>query len=266
MAQSIVKTRTLNVGIGQMHVDGGNPEVNLRNAALFIKEASEKSCDIVVLPECLDFGWTNSSAIKGAQPIPGTFSKILQEAAKNNEIYVVAGLTERNGDKIHNTALLISPTGKILGRHRKVNILDIAQHMYTPGTSCTVTHTDLGVIGMNICADNSPATNELGHALGYMGADIILSPCSWAVPPDYDNEKTPYGDIWKESYAEIAKKHHIPVIGVSNTGLVEDGEWKDWWCIGASLVVSKDGQIQKQFEYTKEKSKIYTINVEIGSN
>ncbi|WP_422081227.1 carbon-nitrogen hydrolase family protein [Ulvibacterium sp.] len=266
MAQSMVKKETLNVGIGQMHVDGGNPEVNLKNAALFIKEAAEKSCDVVVLPECLDFGWTNSSAIQGAQPIPGAHSKILQEAAKKSAIYVVAGLTERNGDKIHNTALLISPTGEILGTHRKVNILDIAQHIYTPGTSCTVTPTDLGMVGMNICADNSPTTNELGHALGYMGADIILSPCSWAVPPDYDNEKTPYGDIWKESYTEIAQKHHIPVVGVSNTGLVKDGEWKGWWCIGASLVVSRDGEIQKQFDYTKEESRLYTIQIEVGSD
>ncbi|WP_299531306.1 carbon-nitrogen hydrolase family protein [Ulvibacterium sp.] len=266
MAQSAVKKETLHVGIGQMHVNGGNPEVNLKNATLFIKQAAENSCDVIVLPECLDFGWTNSSAINEAQPIPGDHSKVLQEAAKENAIYVVAGLTERDGNQIHNTALLISPNGQILGKHRKVNILDIARHIYTPGMSCTVTPTDLGMIGMNICADNSPATNELGHALGYMGADIILSPCSWAVPPDYDNEKTPYGDIWKESYTEIAQKHHIPVIGVSNTGLVKDGEWKGWWCIGASLVVSKDGEIQKQFAYTKEESKLYTIQIEVGTD
>ena len=109
-----------------------------------------------------------------------------------------------------------------------------------------------------------PSTNQLGHAMGFMGADIILSPCSWAVPPDFDNDKTPYGDIWKESYTDIAKKHHIPVIGVSNTGLVKDGAWKDWWCIGASLVVSRDGQIQQQFDYTREGSQLYVIEVETG--
>lgn len=159
---------------------------------------------------------------------------------------------------------MISREGEVLGKHRKINILDIARHIYTPGQSCTVTETELGIIGMNICADNSPGTNDLGHALGFMGADVILSPCSWAVPPDFDNEKTPYGQIWKESYIEIAKKHHIPVVGVSNTGKVKDGEWKDWWCIGASLVVSKQGVIQKQFPYSKEGSNLYTIEIEIG--
>ena len=257
----MAQNRTLKVGIGQLHVDGGNAALNLKNAVEFIQEATEKSCDIIVLPEALDFGWTHCSALTGAQPIPGPNSEILQQAADENDIYVIAGLTERNGEKIHNTAILISPDGEILSKHRKINILDIAEHLYTPGTSCTVTPTELGMIGMNICADNSPATNELGHAMGYMGADMILSPCSWAVPPDFDNEKTPYGDIWKESYTEIAEKHGIPVIGVSNTGLVKDGEWKDWWCIGASLVVSKDGKIQKQFDYTKEDSRLYVIEV-----
>jgi predicted amidohydrolase len=96
-----------------------------------------------------------------------------------------------------------------------------------------------------------------------MGADIILSPCSWAVPPDFDQNKTPYGDIWKESYCEIAGKHRIPVVGVSNTGLVKDGAWKGWSCIGASLVVSKDGNIQKQFDYGSEASTLYIIEVDL---
>jgi predicted amidohydrolase len=72
---------------------------------------------------------------------------------------VIAGLTERDVDKIYNTAVLISDQGVILGKHRKINILDIARHIYTPGDSCSVTETSLGKIGLNICADNSPATN-----------------------------------------------------------------------------------------------------------
>jgi predicted amidohydrolase len=246
-----------------LQVDGGNPELNLKNAVSFIADAAQQNCDIIVLPECLDFGWTNSMAISGAQPIPGMFSRILAEAAHAHHIYVIAGLTEREEDKIYNSAILISDEGLILGKHRKINILDIARHIYTPGKSCAVIETDIGKIGLNICADNSPATNELGHSLALMGADIILSPCSWAVPPDFDQSVTPYGDIWKQSYCEIAGKHHIPLVGVSNTGLVKDGAWKGWWCIGASLVVSKDGKIQKQFDYTRDGSRLYVIDVQL---
>ncbi|MBK8501670.1 MAG: carbon-nitrogen hydrolase family protein [Saprospiraceae bacterium] len=255
--------KKIKIGIGQLHVEGGHPEINLKNAVAFITDAARQKCDIIVLPECLDFGWTNSIALSVSLPVPGAFSELLCDAAKANAIYVIAGLTERAEDKIYNTAVLISDKGVILGKHRKINILDIARHIYMPGNSCSVIATRCGKIGLNICADNAPATNELGHALALMGADIILSPCSWAVPPDFDQNKTPYGDIWKQSYSEIARRHHIPVVGVSNTGLVKDGAWKGWWCIGASLVVSKDGNIQKQFDYTREASTLYSIEVEL---
>ena len=253
--------KTLIVGLGQMHVEGGAPEVNLENAAALIGVAADSTCDIILLPECLDYGWTHSSAIEGAQPVPGPHSHLLQEAAKKYGIFVIAGLTERAGEKIFNTAVLISPDGKILGKHRKINILDIAQHIYSSGSTCSVVETDLGNIGVNICADNAPSTNTLGHALAVLGADVILSPCSWAVPPDYDNELKPYGDMWIESYTEIANRHQIPVIGVSNTGRVKDGAWKDWWCIGASLVVSKDGKVQTQLPYTKTGNELFVIEL-----
>ena len=256
-----MKTNTIRIGIGQMFVEGGQPDVNLRHATEFITEAAAQRCDVVVLPECLDFGWTHSAGLIRAQNIPGAYSQRLQEAAEAANIFVVAGLTERDGEHIYNTAIIIAPNGDIIGKHRKINILDIAEHIYTPGNTCQVIPTTIGKIGLNICADNAPSTNQLGHALGVMGADIILSPCSWAVPPDFDNDQTPYGDIWKQSYTEIAQRHGIPVIGVSNTGMVKDGAWQGWYCIGASLVVNREGSIQKQFDYTRDDSQLYPIDV-----
>lgn len=251
----------MRVGIGQLYLEGGKPEANLSNAIRMIQEASANQADIIVLPECIDFGWTSAVALTGAEPIPGRFSQALCDAASLYRIHIIAGLTEREGEKIYNSAILISPEGSILGKHRKINILDIARHIYSHGDSLSVIKTDLGMIGMNICADNLPETNALGHALALMGAEIILSPCSWAVPPDFNQRMTPYGDLWKQSYREIAGKHQIPVIGVSNTGLVRDGAWKGWWCIGASLVVSRDGGVQKQCDFTRQGSRLYIEEV-----
>ena len=244
-----------------MLVVGGDPEKNLDNAVQFIRDAAAEGCDVIVLPECLDFGWTNSLARKGAVSIPGAYSDRLTGAAGDHKIFVAAGLTERDGDHIFNTALLLSPEGEILAKHRKINILDIARDLYTPGSQLQVTPTELGRIGLNICADNSPNAKALGHALGFMGADIILSPCAWAVPPDHDNDKEPYGEMWINAYTDIANTYHIPVIGVSNTGTIADGPWKNWNCIGSSLVVSREGMVQKQYDYTATGQKLYVIDV-----
>ena len=255
------RQRTLKVGIGQMRVIGGAPEVNLDTAVDFIRKASEQQCDLVVLPEALDFGWTNTKAKTEAHPIPGPYSAILTDAARQHRIHVVAGLTEKDGDRVYNAAVLIAPDGEILHKHRKINILDIARDLYTPGRTLAVTETALGRIGLDICADNWPSVRPIGHTLALMGADLIVSPSAWAVPPDHDNEKDPYGGPWIDAFTDIAQTHGVPVIGVSNVGTIADGPWAQWLVIGASLVVSHDGQVQQQCDYTSTDQHLYVIDV-----
>ena len=111
--------RKFSLGMGQMLVEGGDVEANLRRATHMIQEAARQGCRIVVLPECLDLGWTYPGARELAQPIPGAFSERLCDAARRAQIYVVAGLTERAHDRIYNAAILIDPKGDILLKHRK---------------------------------------------------------------------------------------------------------------------------------------------------
>ena len=54
-----------------------------------------------------------------------------------------------------------------------------------------VAETDLGVIGISICADNFAESLCIGHTLGRMGARLLLSPCAWAVEADHDNARDP---------------------------------------------------------------------------
>jgi predicted amidohydrolase len=59
-----------------------------------------------------------------ALPVPGPATGCLAAAARRESIYVVAGVTERAGELVYNAAVLISPAGEILIRHRKINELD----------------------------------------------------------------------------------------------------------------------------------------------
>ncbi len=76
-----------------------------------------------------------------------------------------------------------------------------------------------------------------------MGAQILLSPSAWAVDAGHDNSLTPYGDLWKGSYATLARLYDITVVGVSNVGWINAGPWKGRKCIGCSLAVGPDGGI-----------------------
>jgi predicted amidohydrolase len=239
------------------------PAQNLTSAADAIEKAAKQSAQIVVLPECLDIGWTNPNAVKLAQPIGGSVTQTLCLAAKQNKIYVAAGITEKADQKTYNSAILIDPAGVIILQHRKINILDIARPIYTPGESISVVKTPLATIGLNICADNFAQTHYIADAIAEQGAQIILSPCSWAVPADYDNAAEPYGQLWLDSYTTIAKKHKIATIGVSNTGLIEAGPWKDRLCIGCSLAVGHNAEVLAKAPYGVDAQTIITVDVTI---
>jgi predicted amidohydrolase len=215
----------------------------------------------VVLPECLDLGWADPCARDLAQPIPGSHVERLQEVAQNNQLYVVAGLVERAGTKLFNAAVLISPNGDILLHHRKINELDFALELYSVGDRLGVARTELGTIGLNICADNFGNSLAIGHVLCRMGAQVILSPSAWAVDADHDNSRQPYGKLWLDAYGELARLYDVTVIGVSNVGWITAGPWQGRKVIGSSLALGPGGKVLAQGPYGEQAEELICVEV-----
>jgi predicted amidohydrolase len=238
--------------MAQTLVEGGRPEANLRRAVDAIGNAAKRGCRLVVLPECLDCGWTDPSAREHAQPIPGPHASALAEAAREYSVFVAAGLVERSGDRLFNAAVLISPAGEILLHHRKVNELDIALDLYCIGDRLGAAETELGTLGIAICADNFGSSLAVSHVLARMGAQVILSPSAWAVDADHDNAREPYGKLWRDSYTELAKLYDVTVVGVSNVGPITGGPWAGRKCIGCSLAVGPGGGVLAEAAYGVE--------------
>jgi predicted amidohydrolase len=244
--------RKLRVGLGQMLVEGGRALDNLNRAAAIVAGAGDAGCDLVVLPECLDAGWTHSSAWESASKIPGRSSDLLCDAARSAALFVAAGIVEREGDKLYNSAVLISPEGEILLKHRKINELEIALNLYTRGESLQVTHTALGCVGLTICADNFPDSLVLSEALAKMGATLILSPCAWAVDADHDNDADPYGSLWSGAYSTLTRNRNLSIVGVSNVGWLTDGPWEGRKCIGCSMAYGPGAELLAQAPYGED--------------
>ncbi|WP_196791509.1 carbon-nitrogen hydrolase family protein [Motilibacter deserti] len=250
--------------MGQQLVVPGEVDANLARATEMITAAAGRRCDVVVLPETLDVGWTHGRAVELARPVPGPTTDTLCRAAAAHGIVVAAGVTERAGGLVHNTAVLIDAAGEIVLRHRKINELDFAREVYATGSSLAVADTAIGRVGLDVCADNSASSVALGHALGLMGARILLSPSAWAVPPGHDNVRDPYGEEWVVPYRELAVRHGMPVVGVSNVGPVVGGTWDGWSCIGASLVVDRDGEVVAQAPYGVDAETLLTVDLAVG--
>lgn len=234
----------MKLAMAQMLVEGGNKKGNLERASQRIATAAKNGADLILLPEILDLGWTHSSAKTEAEPIPGgsTYESLALAARKNN-IYVCAGITEKDKDKVYNSAVLINREGQLLLKHRKVHELDIAHDVYSQGTGINTCETEFGTIGLLICADATAKDYVLTRSMGYLDADIILLPSSWAVPPDFDNAKTPYGGSWRKAFNTVCKEFNLTIASVSNVGKISDGPWKDWLCIGNSLFCGNNTEV-----------------------
>jgi predicted amidohydrolase len=254
-------TATVRIGMAQILVEGGQPTANLDRAKTFIRNAAAKGCRLVVLPECMDLGWTDPSARRLAQPIPGPHSQQLADSAIQTGMFVVAGLVERAGDRLYNSAVLIDPRGEILLLHRKINELEIAHDLYSTGDRLAVAHTELGTLGISICADNFPNSLAIGHVLARMGAQMLLSPSAWAVDADHDNQVNPYGERWRNSFGELGRLHDLPVIGVSNVGWLSAGPWKGRKAIGCSLATNHRGEVQAEGPYGESAEALILVDV-----
>jgi len=252
----------IKIGMGQLLVEGGEPERNLERALDMMEEAAEQGCKVVVLPETLDLAWTHPSAKDEAEPVPGPRSELLCEAAKRLNLYLCAGLTERDGDKVYNTAILADDQGQLLLKYRKINVLTVGQEFYAIGDQLRVVHTPLGCIGVDICSDNYHDSLEIGHVLARMGAQLILSPSSWTSDFYYIEGQDPYGDKWFGPYHHLASLFDLVVVGCTSVGYIVGGPYEGKKMVGCSLAVDKNGLI-KQGDYNEFAGELVVADVEI---
>lgn len=253
------------LAIAQMPVAGGARDQNLRGAVRCIMEAALAGAAVVLLPEALDCGWGHSSARTLAGAIPGGDACLrLREAAREHQIHVCAGLVERAGDRLFNSAVLISPEGDVLLHHRKIHELAMARPLYTCGDRLGVARTALGTIGLMICADGFAPGQAVSRTLGMMGAELILTPCAWAVPPDHDNAREPYGQLWLDNYQPVAREFGLWIASASNVGRITDGEWDGHPCIGCSLVIDPTGETAVRGPYGVDAATLILTDIELG--
>lgn len=140
-----------------------------------IEKAIPGRTDVILLPESITAASTRLPYEQVAEPVPGPATEQFGELARRRKTYIVAGLTEREGRAIYNTAVLIDREGRIAGKYRKVYIpREEVEGGITPGSSYPVFDTDFGRVGVMICWDVEYA--DPARALAVQGAEVILMP------------------------------------------------------------------------------------------
>jgi predicted amidohydrolase len=232
----------MKIGQAQLLVEGGEPDRNFERAVTLIEQAAAEECDLVLLPETIDFAWTHPSCYDEALPIPGPYSELFCEQARKHGLWICVGLTERTEDgKLYNAALLIDSTGEIVLKYHKINLLEVEHPFYEIGQHLEVVDTPFGKIGVNICADNYLDGIHIGHALARMGAQVILSPASWTVDYSITEEDEPYRDKWIKPLSILARYYEIVVVSTTSAGYIVGGPYEGMKMVGKSLAVGPDG-------------------------
>ena len=153
----------------------GSAQASVRQFIDTIERAVREKTDVILLPEGITVVGTGKKYAEVAETIPGPTSKALGEVARRRSTYVAAGIYERDGATIYNTAVLLDRTGAVAGRYRKVYLpREEIEAGLTPGFDYPVFQTDFGKVGMMICYDVFYA--DPARALALRGAEMILMP------------------------------------------------------------------------------------------
>jgi len=163
--------------------DGKSPMDNCRQFAPLIAKAAAQHADLVVLGEAVTSVENGYNAVTAAEPVPGPSTRYFGALARKHNLYIVAGLSEREGHSIYNTAALLGPDGRMVGKYRKVcPARDECRRGVRPGTEYPVFQTRFGKLGIMICFDLFMP--EVARNIANNGAEVIALPIWGGDPVD----------------------------------------------------------------------------------
>ena len=162
---------------------GKSPRENCEEFAPLIAEAAKQRADLVVLGETVpSVGVKDKSlSFETAEPIPGPSTEFFGELAKQHSLHIAVSLYERDRHLIYNSAVLLGPDGKLIGKYRKVCLPHgEVERGISPGHEYPVFDTKFGKVGLMICYDGF--FPEVARELTNRGAEVIAWPV-WGCNP-----------------------------------------------------------------------------------
>ncbi|MCC7191438.1 MAG: carbon-nitrogen hydrolase [Phycisphaeraceae bacterium] len=251
------KNNIVRLGLIQHASPGFNKARNLNKAIAMIRDAAGRGAQVVATQELFLTSYfcqiESDERFKLAESIPGPTTQKLGELAKRLKIYLTASLFEKRAAGVfHNTSVMISPSGEIVGKYRKMHIPDdprfFEKYYFTPGDLGWQTQTlswrrpknQEVKTGMLVCWDQWYP--EAARLTALHGAQIIFYPTAIG----WYHKETPFDrKQQKEAWQTIQRAHAIAngvfVAAINRVGVEDDLEF---W--GGSFIADPGGVIIAQ--------------------
>lgn len=176
--------------------------------------------------------------------VPGTVTDVIGKAAKKAGAFVAVGVTEKDitSGTLYCTLLYFAPSGKLIGKHRKLKPTGTERLIWGEGDGTTLTTFDTGFakIGGLICWEN--LMPEARIAMYRKGVQIYLAPTADA------------RESWQSTLKHIAIEGRCFVLGcnqyVKKTDYPDDlipllHDEPEIMSNGGSVILSPMGEIVK---------------------
>ncbi|MEM2936106.1 MAG: nitrilase-related carbon-nitrogen hydrolase [Candidatus Bathyarchaeia archaeon] len=174
----------MRVGYVQFAPVFGGKERNLETILRLLDLGVKQGADLLVLPELCNTGYVFRSREEVeslAEEIPeGDTTEALINFAEKGNVYIVAGLCEKEDGKYFNSAVLLGPKG-FIATYRKAHLFHREKLWFTRGNTPFKVHDILKAkVGMMICFDWF--FPEVTRILALEEAHIICHPANLVLP------------------------------------------------------------------------------------
>ena len=169
----------------QMEPRIGQVKANVARSLELIAQAAGAGAQLAVLPELCNTGYvfaTREEALGLSEAVPdGPTCDAWMAAARTHSMFIVAGITERDGAKLYNSAVLIGPQGHV-GIYRKNHLWGAENTIFAPGNlGVPVFDIGAGRIACAICYDIW--FPEIFRLAALQGADMLCVATNWVPMP-----------------------------------------------------------------------------------
>lgn len=223
------------VAAAQMDCTLGDVPANLEKMEKMCKEAAANGAQVICFPELATTGYSpvliGTKYYEISEPIPGPSTEFLGRVAKENNIYIVTGISEQSvvPGKLYNSQICITPTGEVVSRYRKIHVWGMEKLYWKSSTSCEYATFDLPwcKAGTMICYDTS--FPETARVLALMGVNIIFDSAAWRIQE---------ADIWDINTRARAVENHVYMVCSNRCGVEGDSTLN-----GESRIIGPRGNI-----------------------
>jgi predicted amidohydrolase len=169
----------------QMEPRIGQVQANVERSLELIAQAAQAGAKLAVLPELCNTGYVFKSreeALALAENVPaGPTCEAWMVAARRHSMFIVAGITEAEDERLYNSAVLIGPEG-FIGTYRKNHLWGDENTIFEPGNlGVPVFDIGAGRIACAICYDIW--FPEIFRLAALQGADLLCVATNWVPMP-----------------------------------------------------------------------------------